>query len=198
MKLIEIEKKLRDSNIKVFTKLEFRRLLKVTPVAAQKLLERYTKRSFFVRLKGGLYAAKPNFPTSYLIANSLYKPSYISFETALSYYSVIPETVYTVTCATTKATREFAVEEQLFKYHKIKKEAFAGYYARDIGEDKILFAEKEKAIADYLYFVFLKKKNMNDRFNSGKIEQKKLFHYAILFGKPRFVEWIKNVVRTKA
>lgn len=36
----------------------------------------------------------------YLLAGSIYGPSYISFEYALSYYGMIPEAVYIVTCAT--------------------------------------------------------------------------------------------------
>lgn len=197
MKLIEIEKKLRSGNIKIFTRLEFRRLLNATPIAAQKLLERYTKKGFFIRLKGGLYAMRLNFPPMYLIANSLYRPSYISFETALSYYHVIPETVYSVTSATTKTTREFAVEERHFDYRKIKRTAFTGYHAMDYGGDKVLIADKEKTIADYLYFVYLKKMSFNDRFDCGKIDRQKLFRYVKLFGRPGFKEWVKDVIGRK-
>ena len=47
----------------------------------------------------GVYETDRNVP-AYLLAGSIYGPSYISFEYALSHYGLIPEAVYTVTCAT--------------------------------------------------------------------------------------------------
>ena len=47
----------------------------------------------------GLYETDRNAP-AYLLAGSIYGPSYISFEYALSRYGLIPEAVYAVTCAT--------------------------------------------------------------------------------------------------
>lgn len=66
-------------------------------------------------------------PDEYLLANILYQPSYISLEFALSYYSLIPESVYLITSVTTKPTREFAVGKLFFSYQTIKKQAFVGY-----------------------------------------------------------------------
>jgi len=194
MKLIEIQNKLIESKLKVFSKLEFRRILQATPISAQKLLERYTKRGVFVRLKGGLYALKTNYPSAYLIANKLYKPSYISFETALSYYSIIPEVVYSYTSATTRTTREFDVDNQIFLFHKLKKSAFAGYKLTEINGEKVLFAEPEKALADYLYYVFLKKKTLNDRMQTKNINYEKLIYYTSLFDINKFSELVKNVI----
>jgi predicted transcriptional regulator of viral defense system len=142
MKLIETQQKLHEGGFKLFSKLEFRRLLGISKVAAQKLLERYTKRGVLVRLKGGLYVLKNNYPSLYLIANRLYSPSYVSLETALSFYRLIPETVYAITCATTKVTRQFIAGGANFKYHKIKKSAFTGYRLIKIENEMVLFAEK--------------------------------------------------------
>ena len=44
------------------------------------------------------YETDRNVP-AYLLAGSIYGPSYISFEYALSRYGLIPEAVYAVTCA---------------------------------------------------------------------------------------------------
>jgi len=192
MKLIELQEKLIKSKLKVFSKLEFKRLLGTSSIAAQKLLERYTQKGILIRLKGGLYALKLNCPSGYLISNKLYSPSYISFETALSYYNIIPETVYSLTSATTKSTREFETQNQVFVYHKIKKEAFTGYKLIDVGNEKILFAEKEKALADYLYYVCLKKKSLNNRLRTKGINKKRLLFYISLFKRPGFKEWVKN------
>jgi len=198
MKLVNLQKKLLESKIKVFSKLEFRRLMGITRVSAQKLLERYTKRGVFVRLKGGLYSLSMNYPSGYLIANKLCEPSYVSFEAALSYYNMIPETVYSFTSATTKTTRTFSVKNQLFSYHRIKKQAFTGYKLTNIAGENVLLAEKEKALADHFYYVFLKKKSLNERLRLKGVKRDILLSYVALFAMPNFIKWVKNVIRTTA
>lgn len=197
MKLIEIQDKLIKSRLKAFSSLEFRRLAGVSRIAAQKLLERYTQRGMLVRLKGGLYALKLNYPSGYLIANRLYEPSYISFETALAFYGLIPETTYSYTSATTKTTRTFLAGQNHFIYHKIKKESFLGYCLSTVAGDKVLMAEKEKALADYLYLVFLKKKPINSRLKINKINRKKLFFYVAYFGQKQFKGWVECLLKNK-
>ena len=49
----------------------------------------------------GLYETNEHVDPFYL-ANPIYAPSYISFETALSYYDLIPERVYMIKSATFK------------------------------------------------------------------------------------------------
>jgi len=196
MKLHEIQNKIAESRLRIFSKLEFKRLLLVSESSAQQLLERYTKKGVLVRLKGGLYALKLNYPSGYLIANKLYEPSYISFETALSYHNLIPETVYSFTSATTKKTRTFSVKNQLFRYHRIKKKAFTGYKLTNVAGENVLLAEKEKALADHLYYAFLKKKSLNERLRLKDVKRDKLFSYVSLFAMPNFLKWVKNVIRT--
>ena len=82
------------------------------------------------------------------IANKIYKPSYISFETALSYYRLIPESVYMITSASTRRTSMFETPMARFSYRTIKPSLFFGYSLL-IGGIKVAFVEK--AILDYLY-----------------------------------------------
>lgn len=194
MKLIEIQKKLLESGLKIFSKLEFMRLIDASQVSSQKLLERYTQKGVFVRLKGGVYALKMNFPSGYLIANRLYQPSYISFDTALSYHGIIPETIYSSTSATTKITREFGVAGVAYDYHRIKKEVYTGYKPIKYHDTVILIAEPEKALADYLYFVDIKKREMHyERMDLRKINRKKLIKYIKLFGRPRMLDLMDKI-----
>ena len=58
-----------------------------------------------IKIRNGLYETEANTP-SYLLAGSIYGPSYISFEYALSYYGLIPERVTTITCATFNKRKE--------------------------------------------------------------------------------------------
>jgi len=71
-------------------------------------------------IKKGLYIAGPNIraskPESELLANHIYGPSYVSLETALSYYGLIPERVYETASMTTKSSKEFNTPAGIFTY----------------------------------------------------------------------------------
>lgn len=90
-------------------------------------------------------------PALFTIANAIYSPAYISFEMALSYYHLIPESVYGVTCATTKKTAEFRTQVGDFIYRSVKPEAFFGYSPIPYQKQHYLMAEPEKALLDYFY-----------------------------------------------
>lgn len=192
MKWPQIDRALADSGFRLFTGCEFRRLTATTPVAAKFLLIRYTKRGLLIRLRRGLYAVAGRLPTRWAIANRIYAPSYISLASALSYYGLVPESVYSVTSVTTKSTREFQVHDVGYVYRTIKRSAFGGYRALDMNGDTVLIAEREKALADYLYFVFLRKESFNRRLDMSKVDQRKLKGCLEQFGNPRLLEWYQN------
>ncbi|MBW2248566.1 MAG: hypothetical protein JRF62_15570 [Deltaproteobacteria bacterium] len=82
------------------------------------------------------------------IANKIYKPSYISFETAMSHYRLIPESIYMVTSASTRRTYLFETPVARFSYRTIKPTLFFGYSILPGG---LKMASMEKAILDYFY-----------------------------------------------
>ncbi len=82
------------------------------------------------------------------IANKIYKPSYISFETAMSYYQLIPESIYMITSASTRRTAMCETPMARFSYRTIKPALFFGYSLLT-GGTKMAFMEK--AILDYFY-----------------------------------------------
>jgi len=85
------------------------------------------------------------------IANKIYSPSYVSFETALSYYNLIPESIYNFTSATTRRTYVFNTDIAQFRYHTLKKEYFFGYQLIKYRGKAFKIANIEKAIIDYFY-----------------------------------------------
>ena len=64
-----------------------------------------------IRLKKGLYVASPRTSrmelSPFLLANHIYGPSYVSMQTALRYYGLIPEAVYSVQSMTTGVARDY-------------------------------------------------------------------------------------------
>jgi len=87
----------------------------------------------------------------FFIANSIYKPSYISLESALSYYGLIPEAVYAVTSVASRTTRSFHSELANFTYRKIKPNLLFGYRLISRDGHNFKMAEAEKALLDYFY-----------------------------------------------
>lgn len=188
------EKKIREKGFSLFTPLDVRRLFGISEVAVTFLLHRYTKKGLIIRPKKGLYMLADDSVSNFYIANKLYEPSYISFDTALSHHHLIPETIYSITSATTKTTRQFLVNKIEYTYQKIKKDIFTGYRAVKYRGETILLAEPEKAIADYLYFVDLKKRSFSyERLNLKKTKKNKLVAYVKLYRHPKMNKLIEAI-----
>lgn len=104
----------------------------------------------------GLYETDQNTP-GYLLASTIYGPSYISFEYALSFYGLIPEKVMTITCATfdKKKKKEYKTDFGNFTYRDVPKEAYPEEVELHIeGEYAYQIATAEKALCDKLYTLY--------------------------------------------
>lgn len=181
--------KIKEKGLSIFTPHDLVRIFRISPVAANFFVFRNTKKGLLIRLKksqrGSLYCLAEDVPDQYLIANKIYEPSYISFDTALSFHNIIPETIYSIISATTKPTREFMINNIRYVYHRIKKPVYTGYTPLRHMNSTILMASPEKALADYLYFVSLKKRQLSyERLDLKKIKKKKLIQLCKLFHKP--------------
>lgn len=119
-------------------------------------LSRWVKTGRLVQFRKGLYTlAEPYrkvIPHPFVLANAMKKASYVSLQSALGYFSMIPEHVPTVTSVTTQ--RPERVETQLgrFVFRCIKKDWFCGYQQVDLGSGQRAFvATPEKALLDLVY-----------------------------------------------
>lgn len=168
---------LKDKKIELFSKSDFQNIFDLTNAAAATTLKRYKKHGYIKNPKRNLYFFSDNPPSSLELAYKMYAPSYISFETALSIYGIIPEVVYSIISATSKATREITFESVTYKYQKIKTSAFAGYSKKG----NYFIADPEKSLVDYLYFVAIEGKILNERLNLSNLSRQKIFNYSRLF-----------------
>jgi hypothetical protein len=99
-------------------------------------------------LRRGLYATRRDLDPMCLSA-SMYGPSYISFETALSYYSLIPEAVYEITSATLKRPKEFTNIFGRFHYRRVPENVYSIGIERVTESDiPFLIASPTKAVCD--------------------------------------------------
>lgn len=108
-----------------------------------------------IRLKRGLYVASPEFSDKLLslnlIANHLYGPSYVSCQSALAYYGLIPERVYGVTSMTMKHSRKFTNSLGTFDYIRCEQDVFAiGLDMQRESDVSFVIATPEKALCDLI------------------------------------------------
>ncbi|TSC97420.1 MAG: hypothetical protein Greene101447_498 [Parcubacteria group bacterium Greene1014_47] len=193
LKRIEVEEKLKALGLEMFTPQEFRDIFGVSQNTASFFINSNLKSGLFLKLRNRFYMVKDSFVSQAFIANKLYRPSYVSLQTALSFYGIIPEVVYGVTSVTTKTSREFSTPKGDFIYQRIKKSAFTGYGLRSVDRDNVLLAEPEKALADYLYFVDLKRISLNDRLQLRTVKKALLIESAKLFGRPSMFKLINHI-----
>ncbi len=119
-------------------------------------LSEWKKKGYIIALRKGYYIfadIKVNHYIHFLIANTLYQPSYVSLETALSYHNLIPEIVYANTSVTTRLPNRFHNQIGTFTYNQIKSAAYRGYELLSIPNyrRKVKVASPEKALLDYIY-----------------------------------------------
>lgn len=118
-------------------------------------ISREIKKGKLFKIITGLYETDPNTP-GYLLASSIYGPSYISFDFALSYYGLIPERVSTITCATfnKKKRKQYNTKFGVFTYKDVPSSAYPEeILLKQENNYSYQIATKEKALCDKLYLL---------------------------------------------
>lgn len=116
-------------------------------------IRRLLKDKDIIRVKKGLYVLGNayNKPYSkYVLANLIYGPSYITAQTALAFWNMIPERVELFISMTTKRKKLFETPVGRFSYLYCPKKVFnIGIQLEDAGDQKkFLIASPEKALCD--------------------------------------------------
>ena len=114
-----------------------------------KFLQRLEKANLLKRVVKGKYLFSLKEINDYELANLLLTPSYLSLESALSFYGILAQFPYTITSVTSLKTKKIIYNEKEFEFAHLKKEYFFGY----VKKDNFLIALPEKALLDELYFI---------------------------------------------
>ena len=142
--------KLYKNNISLLTTLDIENLLQIkSSRTLEDLIKRLIQENILTSVERGKYYVTSKQPSNFEIANFLYSPSYISFETALNYYGLLSQFPLEITSATLGKKAEKEVNHQLYTYSKIDVKLFTGYYK----ESNYLIATKEKALFDEIYLI---------------------------------------------
>jgi len=101
------------------------------------------------RVRRGYYRIATRPADESLLANILYRPSYLSFESALARHGILSQIPYVMTFATTRRSRRMTIGGREAEFRQIKKDLFFGYRL----EGGLYVAEPEKALLDELYMM---------------------------------------------
>ncbi len=155
-------------------------------------LTRWQDKGLIIQLKRGFYVLNKNdrkiWPSRFFFANQLMWPSYISLESALSYYGFIPESVSDVTSVTSKKTNCFNNKLGRFIYQHVKSGVFNGYHSfKDEAGLNVFIADPEKAVLDFLYL----------RLNEFKTRAKDVFRDSYRFQNTKTLNCRKIVLLSR-
>lgn len=169
-------------------------------------LSQWQKQDYIIKLIKGRYIFSDleiNEEILFLIANELLHPSYISLETALSWYGVIPEGVFKITSVSTARTVGYKTKVGDFSYKNIKQKGFFGITIKPVTGTKRKFriATLEKAIVDTLYFnehiktvEDIEGLRFNDQTLENDVDITLLKNYAQAMENKRVVKNVDNLI----
>jgi len=166
---------------------------------------RWCRRGLLVRLRRGWFAFPellkvPDF--SRYVASRIYKPSYISLQTALSFYGMIPEAVTDITCVSTLKTAEFTNKFGTYSYRTIKPELYFGFELKRMPDGRTIpFATPEKAILDFLYLypeyndtAVMLDLRLDEDYLMNELNHERLREYASQFGSKALVSRLNALI----
>ena len=172
--------------------------------AIRRQLMRWVANGKLIQVRRGLYAVTQPYrdtqPHPFLVANMMKGASYVSLQSALEHYGIIPEYVPVITSVTTGRTGEITNKLGMFKFNHIKKELFWGYEEVEVlDRTKIFIASPEKGLLDLIYLTpqsdsmeYLQELRMQ---NTDKINTGILKDFAKRFKTPKINRAAENIIK---
>jgi len=179
----------------------------VDPADVRRQLSRWTKAKRLYQLRRGLYTLAPPFqkvkPHPFLIANFMVRGSYVSCQSALAHYGLIPEYVPAVTSVTAARPAHWETAFGIFEFRHLKVDLLRGYRLLDLGAgQKAFVAIPEKALLDLIHLhpeadspEYLRELRLQ---NLERLNPDELRRLAVLTGKPKLQRAAKFVAALAA
>jgi predicted transcriptional regulator of viral defense system len=122
----------------------------------RKQLSLWNKSGRVYQLRRGLYALAPPFqkakPHPFVVANRMVHGSYVSLQSALAHYGLIPESVPVTTSVSTGRSRRWDTPLGGYEFRHIKADLLFGYRLLDLGLGQhATIATPEKALLDLIH-----------------------------------------------
>jgi predicted transcriptional regulator of viral defense system len=156
-------------------------------------LSRWMAQGRVIGLRRGMYTLSEAYRrvplTPAVLANQLYRPSYLSGLWALGHHDLIPERVVWFTSVTPRVPRRFENPFGVFVYRNIKQDCFFGFASVGAGGQEFLVAEPEKALLDHWHLTggeWTEERLDEMRYqNVGRINAERLELFAKRYRSPR-------------
>lgn len=128
----------------------------VDPKHIRRQLSRWTSAGKIYQLRRGLYALAPPYqkvkPHPFTVANRMVPGSYVSCQSALGHYGLIPEYVPMVVSVCSSRPRTWDTPLGSFLFRHVRRKYLFGYRRMGLGEkQQALVAGPEKALLDLIY-----------------------------------------------
>ena len=129
----------------------------VAPAALQAQLSRWVAEGRLIRLRRGKYVVAPSWsgpePHGFALANAIRPDSYVSCQSALSWFGLIPEHAASVVSVAGGRTETVDTPLGSFIYRHVKPSLLWGWRDEDLpaGGGQASVAEPEKALLDLAY-----------------------------------------------
>jgi predicted transcriptional regulator of viral defense system len=162
------------------------------PNDVRRQLSRWVSAGKLKQLRRGLYALAPPYqkqiPHPFLVANYLMPGSYVSAQSALAYYGLIPEYVARTSSVTTGRPARW---EDGFHFQHLAPHLFFGYQSVDVASEQSAFvATPEKALLDLAHLTpnadsldYLRQLRLQ---NLERLNLERLHELAWRAGKPKW------------
>ncbi len=127
-----------------------------SPEGVRRQLDRWVKAGKVLMLRRGVYAVAAPYhqarPHPFVVANALRRGSYVSLQSALAFYGMIPEHTPVTTSVTTGRPEQLNNAVGRFIFRHVKGALFRGFIEREVAPgQRALIATPEKALVDLLH-----------------------------------------------
>ncbi|MEX0891388.1 MAG: hypothetical protein WEB88_04400 [Gemmatimonadota bacterium] len=176
------------------------------PADVRRQLSRWKAAGKVVQLRRNLYALASPWrraePHPFLVANELHGPSYVSLQSALAHYGMIPESVPVTTSVTTGRPIQISTPFGLYAYRHLRRDAFFGYRQTPVFRNQeSLVATPAKALLDLSYLTpggasmaHLKSLRLD---GLEQVHEDELLGHARRWGKPAILKAAENILRLR-
>ena len=170
-----------------FASADAARALGVSEASARLACHRYFKKGYLVRPKRDVYVLADKWkrlenPELYALANWLQVPSYVSFQTALSYHQATTQVQRDfIESAAVTRTKTLETGNITFRYMKLDRKLYFGFKRAE----GFFMAGPEKAFLDALYLMSLARYRLDmSAVDLQKFNRRKLKRMSHFFSKP--------------
>lgn len=175
----------------------------INPQIVRLQLSRWVNSGRIYQLRRRLYSIAPPYqkikPHPYLVANRLQKASYVSLQSALAYYGLIPEVVNITTSVSTGRPEKLETKLGIYEFRHLKTDLLFGYRMTNLGEQSALVATPEKALLDLIYLqtggnsaAYLNELRLQ---NTEQLDLVLLEKQSEKFGTPKMLKAAKQIAR---